>query len=373
MTHKIKILLYVLLLLPAILTISMKYTGTDDLRIFGAPPFFLISLIVIVLFSIKTKFLKTTLDFKSPFFWFIIYINITTIIINPSGVIYSLSWLINYFIYKYYSINNKIFKLKQLDFYIIVSTLTVIAVCKLIFGLDTDGNPYPLLNRNATSTIIIFLFVYYKILYNKFDFLDFLFIFLLIINGSRSSLLAISVFYFLFYFKGFKFKNIFVFTFLFSSIFYALSFNNIAVKRFDAGINFFNQLSKDEVERVGDYERVLLIRSGIQIFNDNMIFGVGEGIGKYQSEFNRIVTGYSRDSRAHNFFITRLANFGIVGFTLFLIGYYYELKSKKYFFISSVTFAIIFFFNEYVLLPQIFLLTGLFPEKISSINKKLGL
>jgi hypothetical protein len=361
--HKLRSLIYLLILLPAIVTINLPYEGSDALRIFGAPPFFLITLIIVILFSIKLKIPKFIINYKSPFFWFIIYINITTLLLNPSGVIYSLSWMINYLIYRYYSISNISFKLKKIDFLVIISLLIVIGSYRLITGLDTDGNPYALINRNATSTIIVFFFVYYKSLFEKFSFVDLLLIVLLVLNGSRSSLLAIVAYYFIFYFKDFKLKRMVYFTGFIFLCLYMLSFNNLAIKRFNAGTNFFKQLNSKEVDEVGDYERVLLIRGGLQIFQENIFFGVGEGIKKYQEEFNRIVIGYNRDSRAHNFFVSRLANFGIVGFSLFLFGYYFELKAKKNFFLISSSFAIVFFFNEYVLLPHIFLLTGLMPTK----------
>ena len=360
---KPRLLIYVLMLLPAVVTINLPYEGSDGLRIFGAPPFFIFSLIFIILFSIKSKITKSLINYKSPFFWFIIYINVTTLLINPSGVIYSLSWMINYLIYRYYATNNNSLKLKKKDFLIIISLLIIIGSYRLITGLDTDGNPFALINRNATSTIIVFLFIYYKSLFKKFDFVDLLFIVLLVLNGSRSSLLAIVAYYFILYFKDLKLKQLIVFTGLIVLSYSMLSYSNLAVQRFNSGTYFFKQLTSKEVEKVGDYERVLLIRGGLKIFQENIFFGVGEGIKKYQEEFNRIVIGYNRDTRAHNFFVSRLANFGIIGFLLFLFGYYFELKSKNNFFLISASFAIVFFFNEYVLLPHIFLLTGLMPTK----------
>ena len=343
----------------------MPYEGSDSIRIFDAPPFFLISVIILIIFLVKTTISKSVFDLKSPFLWFIIYLNITTIIINPSGLVYSLSWALNYFIFRYFIVEKKLFRLKYKNFFIIVLVLLSIGVFRLITGLDGDANPYALLNRNATSTIIIFFFVYYKTLYKNFSFLDILFISFLILNGSRSSILAATIFYAFLYLKGFNFKNILKFSIAFLIVFSILSTNENAVKRFNSGLNFLNQVTSDNVEEVGDFERVFLIRSGLMIFKENIFFGVGEGNKKYQEEFKRIVVGYDRDSRSHNFFVTRLANFGLIGFFLFLFGYYYELKSKKYFTLFSITFFIIFFFNEYVLLPQIFLISSLIPE-----NKK---
>lgn len=359
----IRSLIYLLLLFPAIVTINLPYTGSDAFRLFGAPPFFLITLIIVIIFSISLGIPKSIVSLKSPFLWFIVYINISTLLINPSGVIYSLSWMINYLIFRYYSKWDSTLILKKIDFVIIIASLIIIGLYRVMMGLDSEGNPYPLINRNATSTIIVFFFVYYKSLFEKFSFIDVLFIVLLLVNGSRSSLLAVTAYYVIFYFKGLKLKRVIYFTGVMGFFLYILSFNYTAVKRFNSGIQFFNQLNSKEVEEVGDYERVLLIRGGLQIFQENIYFGVGEGIKKYQEEFNRIATDYKRDSRAHNFFVSRLANFGIIGFLLYLIGYYFELKSKKNFFLISATFAIVFFFNEYVLLPHIFLLTGLMPTK----------
>ena len=360
---KPRLLIYVLMLLPAVVTINLPYEGSDELRIFGAPPFFIFSLIFIILFSIKSKITKSLINYKSPFFWFIIYINITTLLINPSGVVYSLSWMINYIIYRYFAKYYTSFRLKKKDFLVVVSMLIIIGSYRLIAGLDTDGNPYALINRNATSTIIVFFFVYYKALFKKFGFVDIVFIVLLVLNGSRSSLLAIIAYYFILYFRDFKLKRIMFFTAFILLASYLSSYSNLAVKRFKSGVYFFEQLTSKKVDQVGDYERVLLIRAGLQVFQENMVFGVGEGNGKYQEEFNRVVVGYDRNSRAHNFFVSRLANFGIIGFLLFLFGYYFELKSKNNFFLISASFAIVFFFNEYVLLPHIFLLTGLMPTK----------
>ena len=266
--HKFTLLFYVIMIVPALVSLLMPYQGSDGIRILDAPPFFLISLTIILLFSIKTIIHKSLIDFKSPFFWFLIYLNITTIILNPSGIIYSLSWVINYFIFRYYSVNRGVFKLHSNHFLIIVGILLLIGVFKILTGLDTDANPYSLLNRNATSTIIIFFFVYYKTIYKDFKFVDILFILLLILNGSRSSILAVSAFYFLLYIKEFSLSNLIRFSFLFIISIFILSKNKDFVYRINSGVNFFNQLASENVEEVGDFERVFLIRSGLMVFKE---------------------------------------------------------------------------------------------------------
>lgn len=363
---KLKVFLYALIIVPAVVTFNLPYEGSDSYRIYSIPPFFLIGLLLIGWYAYNSKINKSIISINYPFLWFVIYINISTLIINPSGLIYSLSWLINYLIYRFFSVRNTTLSLHRMDFNVILITLIIIGLFRLFTGLDTDGNPYALVNRNATSTIIVFLFVYYKSYFTRFVYTDALFILLLLLIGSRSSIIAIGTYYMLMAIRSLSLTKMFRFVFFIVIALYMASYNDTAVKRFKDGTYFFQQLGKKQVEKVGDYERVLLIRAGITVFRENFLFGVGEGNKMYQSEFNRLVDGYDRDSRAHNFFVSRLANFGIVGFALFLYGYFMELKEKKDFYIFSVTIAVVFLFNEYVLLPHIFAISGLIPNNDSS-------
>lgn len=365
---KLKVLLYALLIVPAVLTFNLPYEGSDSYRIYNIPPFFLIALLLIGWYSYNSKINKSIISLNNPFLWFVLYINISTLIINPSGLIYSLSWLINYLIYRFFSARNTTVKLYRIDFDVILIALILVGSFRLLTGLDTDGNPYALVNRNATSTIVVFLFVYYKSYFTRFVHTDALFILLLLLNGSRSSIIAIGAYYMLMVIRSLSLTKMVRFVFFIVIALYMASYNDTAVKRFKDGTYFFQQLGKKQVDKVGDYERVLLIRAGITVFRENFYFGVGEGNKMYQSEFNRLVEGYDRDSRAHNFFVSRLANFGIVGFALFLYGYFTELKAKKDFYIYSVTIAVVFLFNEYVLLPHIFVMTGLIPNKVPSLR-----
>ena len=365
--------------------IFTPYIGMDEGRIVGVPPAY-----VPFLFAGSYMLLRIGIKIqKKDFGWlvlamiFIIYISITSFQYGASltTLSYYLAYIMNIFLFivakNYYSKLNfqKIRRILMLLLNVVIIGSTV-GIARYLIGVDLDANFMPLLNRNATivfiiSVIPVLMYFYeYKYLSRyRYWLYSLIFLFTLLYIFGRSGIMAFLFVYLAYYFR-FRVRSFLIITFSFVILSGIVSLG-IADKMLDRFADFNRTLpmlySGDIEAGVGDYERLLLIRSAVDIAKENFWFGTGVGVENYQREFHKIVVNYDRDSRAHNLYITRFANFGLIGWLLFftlLIGVYRMLppwtEGQKYFRISFMGVAILMMFNEYILLPQLWIIFGLY-------------
>jgi O-antigen ligase len=82
-----------------------------------------------------------------------------------------------------------------------------------------------------------------------------------------------------------------------------------------------------------DYKRQELADATKKIIQKHWLLGTGVGLENYRIAF-REISDYQKESRAHNFFLSYLAEFGVIGFSLmlyilFLLFIAFENKRKR--------------------------------------------
>jgi O-antigen ligase len=369
----------------------LEHQDMNGTRFLSVPisyiPFLFASLFIII----KNKFLILESD-KIFAFWsivFIIYITFTSFLngFMLSTMVYVCSYALNFILY----LTTKNYYSKMLDsdhiLKIMVYTLflvSIVGIFKYIIGITNDTNFMPFLNRNAT---IIFIITIVPILFyikeknligkNIYFIINITFIILIIYMYSRSAILALILIFFLYYYKlniKFLFSLIIIFI-----VFIILIYSGLLDKqliRFNETLITINMLNSGVVEHVGDYKRIVLINAAIDIIKDNLFFGVGVGVDNYINAFSLSVDYYDSDKavRAHNLYLTRLANFGLIGYIIFMslmISIYRQLLDYKTFKIAFIAVAFLMIFNEYILLPELWIIFGLYAG-IAKQNKNKG-
>jgi len=138
----------------------------------------------------------------------------------------------------------------------------------------------------------------------------------------------------------------------------------------------FNQLPDNDNY---DRDRIGLISSALYIIERNYIFGVGPGLENYLKEAEGSAFAHVRNARPHNFYLSALSDFGIIGSLFLLIGFYMAIRrltlqgfSGHLSFLLPVGFLLI--FNEYILLVDIWVLYPVFLIylKLSKLKRPSG-
>jgi O-antigen ligase len=363
----------------------VPYYSMDVARIAGVPLAYLpiiaggFALIIKSRFKIKREY--TSLLFIM--FLFVSYTFITTLIIHPFTIknfSYWFAWPLNFLIF-----------LGAITFFsnigenlaqeVIKSTAGILVIgsgiglFRYFSGINGDANFMPVVNRNGTVVFIVMiiplLFYIYSnriisqkkfILYLSIIFTTLLFIF------SRSGIIGFIGGIILYYMK-FSLRNL-IKIFLIMGLFVGIFVSGIAdksLKRLERTITTVEMLSKGEEfdSSMGDYNRVMLIFSAIEIIKHNFWFGTGLGLENYRNAFHE-VSSYHHDSKAHNFYLSYFAELGLVGFSilvLLFITIYKKLASLnspyRAFRVSFWVIAIMMTMNEYILLPEIWFYFGM--------------
>ena len=262
------------------------------------------------------------------------------------------------------------------------------------FAFDyPDANPILLLNRNASIFAMLpfipFLFALIQMSKNKIIyvilltvvFLDILFIF------SRTAYLSVilCVVIYLFLIRRdigfFNYLKIFYFglygvlvVFSMAYLFLEESLVQSLLSRFMLISNIFN-FFENGLQSLGssDIRRGQLITAGIEIFKSHYLLGTGLGIDNYLHYFPQHIN--TTPGRAHNLYVSYLAEFGVVGFSFLLFfllytGYYFykstlsiKKKINQYFgyaFVSGHLMLLVSFAgNEYITFPIVWFFWGL--------------
>ena len=311
------------------------------------------------------------------------------------------------FIFSAYSLG-KYLKLEDLlkflkIFSIALSFICIIGLFKyFILGLP-DANPWPLLNRNATIFALV-PFIPLVLALKDINLLrkHFFFIFLVLsfltlsLIFSRTGLigLMISIIGYICYISRKKFTT-------FIKIFLILLIViNLLLVFFPKEITHLSQrltvgwhslpaiFGQEEIEMgIGDWRREVLIKESIRIFKDHWLLGTGIGLENYLFYFDKNIP--TVPARPHCFYISYLAEFGILGFSFIILFLGYLtlifLKTIKYtkkysklncitkaIFVGHLSILIMLFFNEYITSPFIWFYWALSLALVYLVRKEIA-
>lgn len=287
-----------------------------------------IFLIILIRFVLNLKNLKIKKEILIFFIFFLIYF------INSLTIGYSLKNTILCFIiliYLYYITENK-FSFK--DFNVINYCMKLYLIINL-FQVVIVNNRYGI--EFNTNTLGLKVFLIYTLFFlnkkRKYNLWRILCIFLIILSGTRSSLLAIILLeggYFIF--KTIKLKSykkffcIFIAMKVFFIWLYAIILPQILI---------LNKWSQKYTNKNFFSGRNVLWEKGILILKDNILFGIGSSFDSF------IITG--KKLSLHNLDIRIMLEVGLIGYTIFIVYFLFLIdriqemkidKDSKYMFFS---------------------------------------
>ncbi|PUE05934.1 O-antigen ligase [Limnohabitans sp. WS1] len=273
------------------------------------------------------------------------------------------------------------------NFIVILVLCCLIGLGKYFFGVSSDANFMPLFNRNATLIFICTLVPIVPALWSSGKinvtklilYLTVLF-FVLVFIESRSGLIAVCYAFLSSLYAAMKIKMhnkkislILLAIILCSGILVVL--NSGVGERFGYLTDTLNIVTGGGSIEKGeqDFDRAMLLSFAFEMIYSNPIFGVGIGLSNYQHALEVMGVNFHRLSKAHNFYISYLAEFGFVGFSILIYAFYriYVLVQINVFAKQCfITAAILLIFNEYILLPELWYFMGLLLAYSSKIQNK---
>lgn len=295
-------------------------------------------------------------------------------------LVYYFSWIFNFILYivvfSYFSNQNSdcVNDVLSTFFYTLIIACCV-GIVRYIIGLAGDANFMPMVNRNGTVVFLVMAssLLFYLSEIKVFNFKKVILFWLviaitLLLMQSRSGLVGFivisCVYYFRFSLNSFITLSmiIIVLTIILVSPIGEKVSNRFAhteqsiVQAADGGISAGEN----------DYARYMLMKSAIEIFKNNPLMGVGVGVPNYRAGFKEHVDFYSRDSKAHNFYLSYLAELGIIGFLflLLILSKIYRILAPlkgpyRAFKVSFLGISLMMTMNEYILLPELWFFYGM--------------
>mgnify|MGYP000022305746 CR=1 FL=1 len=129
------------------------------------------------------------------------------------------------------------------------------------------------------------------------------------------------------------------------------------------------------MKKILPHNRNMLLLSALDIVKNEFWFGTGIGLDNYRKAFHKH-SMYYKDSKAHNFYISYLAELGFFGFVMLLIilkNIYQKLSKDRKFYsfrISFLSISIMMFFNEYIGTPELWFFYGMLIGTCYSFESK---
>jgi len=363
----------------------MPYYSMDSARIGGIPLAYLPIIASGFALIIKTK-LKIKKEYKKLLlfiFLFLGYTFITTLIIHPftfKNFAYWFAWPLNFLIFLgsitfFSKLGENLAQevIKSTAMMLVIGC--IIGLFRYFTGINGDANFMPVVNRNGTVVFIVMIipllfYLYSNKVLNQKKFILFLSIIFatLLFIFSRSGIIGFIGGIILYYMK-FSIKNFVKILLVIGLVvaIFATGIGDKALKRLERTTTTVNMLAKGEKfdSSMADYNRVMLLINAIKIIKHNFWFGTGLGLENYRVAFHK-VSSYHHDSKAHNFYLSYLAELGIVGYVILfiilgLIYYYLAPLNSSYraFKVSFWVITIMMTMNEYILLPEIWFYFGM--------------
>jgi O-antigen ligase len=267
---------------------------------------------------------------------------------------------------------------KKLVLLIAISSL--IGILKFLIGLQDDANFMPMMNRNGTAYLIVsvtpillFLGDTKLIKFHVFIFSIGLYFICLLFIQSRMGLMSFFFTFIIYYIYNKKFQLhkllLFLIFLIFIVVLYLPPIRYIEERIVDRTLKTVLLITSGEglTPDMGDYARFQLILYSIEIIKENFWFGTGVGLENYRDRIKLL--NPIRESKPHNFYLSYLAEFGAVGFSILLILLFMVWRRFLKIGISkelSYTFSTIFitnmfmlFMNEYITYPLIWWIWGI--------------
>lgn len=257
----------------------------------------------------------------------------------------------------------------------------VIGLARYVLGVSLDGNIFPAINRNGAAFWLVFSFniLFYcqkKRLIRGGKFAGQYVAFMIgILSGfSRAGFLGMALAH-IYNFRQLS-RKLMVGMCLF--LFIALT----GVSFTPIGKMLLNKAHKTvisiqfildngllmEVGHIADSLRMANLAYGIEIAKDNPWFGVGPGAFNYHAHLKKI-HARPRVGKAHNFYISYFNELGLFGFVPYLLVFYSifcmirkipDPLTREFGYACYITTAFNFMFSEYINIPLIWIVLGLF-------------
>ena len=368
------------------------YLGNESTRIMRIPIAYLpfLACFICSIFRSKGKILKKEQKAFAVYCFLLFYLLIQSFVINAiqdysSFFQYYMMWAMNIFNVFSVSVIVRRVELKEIInllelFVLIIFFSALVGIFKYLIGLQNDANFMPMMNRNGTSflvviavSIILFLIETKHVTYASFICSVLVFFVCIVLMQSRMGILGFCTAFIAhgFYRWRSRIASQLMLVVIFVSvltIILRLPIGELARERFiRTGYTVKALYSQEELDpTVGDYARVQLLKYGMQIIERNFIFGTGVGLENYRAKLREL--NPIRESKPHNFYVSYLAEFGFVGFSilmLLLISIWMRLSkisiSKEMsdtFKAHCLTVIAMLFMNEYITFPFIWFIWG---------------
>ncbi len=296
---------------------------------------------------------------------------------------YYLMWVVN--IYAMFVVSYVVVKIPyEILLSILKNLVLLIVICafvgifKYIIGIQYDANFMPMMNRNGTVflvvlTIPILLLIRDLGLIKPSSFLVCLLIYILniLFIKSRMGILGFIFSYLIYYLFKYKFKlhilipSVIIFMGLILAFLYSPIGNYLLYKLEMTVASIRMIVTSGEISPgMSDYRRFQLLVGAVEIIKSNLLFGTGVGLGNYLEKLNVNVI----PAKAHNFYLSYLAEFGIIGFSILIIflivlwSFFRKIPDKNFYITFQTIFlSVIFMFtmNEYITFPLLWVIWGI--------------
>jgi O-antigen ligase len=274
-------------------------------------------------------------------------------------------------------------------FSFLLGACCVVGILRRVAGIEQDANFMPMMNRNGTAFILVLGIPICLLCYDarrigalSLWFLLAVFAACLALMGSRMGLVGMATSFAAYYVlrsEG-RLDRLLGGTLVFSvavgafvGIVAATPLGPSMYERFETTLQTVTRFLKQEdfTNAESDYKRVRLTRCGMDLIREYPVFGTGVGIENYREkaqDFNSDVML----SKPHNFYVSYMAEFGVIGFGVLLAllasvwrrfqsAHFqsHELKSVRCAYRTMfVSCAVMLTMNEYITMPLVWFLWG---------------
>lgn len=252
---------------------------------------------------------------------------------------------------------------------------SLVGLARYASGIESDANFIPLMNRNGTVVLIALLF---PLVFHVHDTQGKSRLWLFACAGtialcvaltfSRSGLVGLMAGVVLYYwrFSVMGFVKLAAATAVLA-LFLASGIAERTTERLLlTGRTVSALVQNEEVDRsVGDRNRVLLVHGALATAREHFWFGTGLGMENYREGLSK-ASPLPLTSKAHNFYISYFAELGVFGFALLLAilqriyASLAPLRTRhRAYRVSFIVMALMMTMNEYILLPELWLIFGI--------------
>ncbi|HZH56049.1 O-antigen ligase family protein [Yanghanlia caeni] len=258
----------------------------------------------------------------------------------------------------------------------VVTAAAVVGLLRFAAGIGNDANFMPVMNRNGTVVLLTLLFpLVFHVYETQGRSRRWLFVcagtiaLCVVLTFSRSGLIGLATGLLLYYGRlspGSLLKataGVLVLVMVLSS-----GMAQRSVERLSrTGTTLTALIEGRELdESMGDHNRLHLVNSALDAAERHFWLGTGLGMTNYREGLRRAGHG-DVTSKAHNFFLSYFTELGLVGFALLMAmlqriyaGLAPLASHQRAFRASFLVMAVMMTMNEYILLPELWLLFGLY-------------